>query len=73
MNEDAEKRMREVDAFLAETSWDHTWGRMCELIEDVITLKRMTQTGAPIGIPVGDKAATTASQVKSARAIAASN
>jgi glycosyltransferase involved in cell wall biosynthesis len=44
MGEDAEKRMREVDAFLAETSWDRTWGRMSELIEDVITLKRVGQT-----------------------------
>jgi glycosyltransferase involved in cell wall biosynthesis len=37
MNEDAAARMREVDAFLAQTSWDQTWGRMNELIEDVIT------------------------------------
>jgi UDP-galactopyranose mutase len=36
MNEDAAKRMREVDAFLAQTSWDQTWGRMNELIEDVM-------------------------------------
>jgi UDP-galactopyranose mutase len=44
MNEDAEKRVREVDAFLAETSWDRTWRRMSELIEDVITLRRVTET-----------------------------
>ena len=44
MNEDAENRMREVDAFLAETSWDRTWGRMSELIEDVITLRSMNET-----------------------------
>jgi UDP-galactopyranose mutase len=40
MNEDAASRMREVDAFLSQTSWDRTWGRMAELIEDVITARR---------------------------------
>ncbi|HEX8748177.1 MAG TPA: glycosyltransferase, partial [Pyrinomonadaceae bacterium] len=40
MSEDAEKRVREVDAFLAETSWDRTWGRMSELIEDVVQSRR---------------------------------
>lgn len=40
MNEDAAARMREVDAFLAQTSWDQTWGRMNELIEDVMTARR---------------------------------
>jgi UDP-galactopyranose mutase len=40
MNEDAASRMREVDAFLSQTSWDRTWGRMAELIEDVITAYR---------------------------------
>jgi UDP-galactopyranose mutase len=39
MNEDAAARLRAVDAFLAETSWDQTWGRMAELIEDVITAR----------------------------------
>jgi UDP-galactopyranose mutase len=47
MAEDAEKRMREVDAFLAETSWDRTWGRMSELIEDAIALHTATKTVAP--------------------------
>ncbi|MDT5063425.1 MAG: UDP-galactopyranose mutase [Acidobacteriota bacterium] len=36
MSEDATPRMKEVDAFLSQTSWDRTWGRMAELIEDVI-------------------------------------
>jgi glycosyltransferase involved in cell wall biosynthesis len=40
MREDAAARMREVDDFLAQTSWDQTWGRMNELIEDVITARR---------------------------------
>jgi UDP-galactopyranose mutase len=40
MNEDTAARMREVDAFLSQTSWDQTWGRMAELIEDVVTSSR---------------------------------
>jgi UDP-galactopyranose mutase len=40
LGEDAAVRMRAVDAFLANTSWDQTWGRMAELIEDVITSRR---------------------------------
>jgi UDP-galactopyranose mutase len=40
LQEDAAARLREVDAFLAQTSWDQTWGRMNELIEDVITARR---------------------------------
>jgi UDP-galactopyranose mutase len=40
MNEDGAARMREVDAFLAQTSWDQTWGRMNELIEDVMMARR---------------------------------
>lgn len=40
MNEDASERLSEVDAFLSQTSWDRTWGRMAELIEDVITTRR---------------------------------
>lgn len=40
MREDASARMRAVDAFLTQTSWDQTWGRMNELIEDVITSRR---------------------------------
>lgn len=46
MREDAAARMREVDAFLAQTSWDQTWGRMNELIEDVITARRAPRTPA---------------------------
>jgi UDP-galactopyranose mutase len=46
MNEDAAARMREVDDFLAQTSWDQTWGRMAELIEDVITSRRAVRKPA---------------------------
>ncbi|MBA3441678.1 MAG: glycosyltransferase family 1 protein [Pyrinomonadaceae bacterium] len=42
MNEDAAERVRRVDAFLAETSWDLTWQRMDELIEGVIDARRTT-------------------------------
>lgn len=47
MNEDAASRMSEVDAFLAQTSWDRTWGRMAELIEDVITTRRAKTLAGP--------------------------
>jgi UDP-galactopyranose mutase len=40
MAEDAAARLREVDAFLEQTSWDQTWGRMNELIGDVIAARR---------------------------------
>jgi hypothetical protein len=36
-----------VDAFLANTSWDQTWGRMNELIEDVITARRAATVPPP--------------------------
>lgn len=36
MAEDHLMRLRRVDDFLSETSWDQTWGRMRELIEDVV-------------------------------------
>jgi UDP-galactopyranose mutase len=38
--EDAASRTGAVDAFLSQTSWDRTWGRMSELIEDVIVGRR---------------------------------
>jgi UDP-galactopyranose mutase len=38
--EDSDSRMGAVDAFLSQTSWDRTWGRMSELIEDVIATCR---------------------------------
>jgi UDP-galactopyranose mutase len=40
LNEDDEARIKQVDAFLAQTSWDRTWGRMAELIEDVVEARR---------------------------------
>ena len=40
MSEDPAKRMQKVDAFLGQTSWDQTWGRMNELVEDVVAANR---------------------------------
>jgi UDP-galactopyranose mutase len=40
LNEDDESRIEQVDAFLTQTSWDRTWGRMAELIEDVVEARR---------------------------------
>ena len=39
MNDDAGSRLQSVDTFLSQTSWDETWGRMAELIEDVIAAR----------------------------------
>jgi glycosyltransferase involved in cell wall biosynthesis len=38
--EDAAARMKKVDAFLGQNSWDQTWGRMNELVEDVVAASR---------------------------------
>ncbi|HEX8492836.1 MAG TPA: glycosyltransferase family 1 protein [Pyrinomonadaceae bacterium] len=43
MNEDEQKRLRQVDAFLAQTSWDRTWANMYELIAGVVSAHRVTQ------------------------------
>lgn len=40
LDEDSEARLGQVDAFLAQTSWDRTWGRMAELIADVVEARR---------------------------------
>jgi UDP-galactopyranose mutase len=40
LSEDDEARLKQVDAFLAQTSWDRTWGRMAGLIEDVVEARR---------------------------------
>jgi hypothetical protein len=64
MKEDASLRLREVDAFLAHTSWDQTWGRMNELIEDVITSRRAAKT------PVQPALAASAARAGAATAVA---
>ncbi|HEX8143487.1 MAG TPA: glycosyltransferase family 1 protein [Pyrinomonadaceae bacterium] len=48
MKEDKAERLREVDAFLSQTSWDRTWKRMTELIEDVVSARQaFTERRAP--------------------------
>lgn len=47
MKEDAAARIYEVDKFLAQTSWDRTWRRMAELIEDVVTARRASTAVKP--------------------------
>jgi UDP-galactopyranose mutase len=61
LEEDTATRLREVDAFLANTSWDQTWGRMNELIEDVITARRASA-------PVTAQSAFAAAATRGARA-----
>ncbi len=39
MREDAAARQPRVDAFLAQMSWDNTWARMNELIENVVSAR----------------------------------
>lgn len=43
LTEDHAMRLRRVDDFLAETSWDRTWGRMRELIEDTVASRRISK------------------------------
>ena len=49
LQEDAAKRLQQVDAFLAQTSWDRTWRRMTELIENVTSARRAS--GAVVQTP----------------------
>ena len=60
MKEDTAARTSEVDAFLAQTSWDQTWSRMNELIEGVVTSRRAytaTTAAAAAGLPARAAAA----------------
>ncbi len=47
MNDDPAERLRQADAFLSQTSWDRTWGRMAELIEDVLDARSNALDIAP--------------------------
>jgi UDP-galactopyranose mutase len=40
MAEDAAERIRAADAFLTHTSWDGTWTRMRQLIEEAIAARQ---------------------------------
>ncbi len=43
--EDPAQRLRRVDALLSQTSWSRTWGRMAELLDDVVERRRRTAAG----------------------------
>jgi UDP-galactopyranose mutase len=57
MSEDAESRIREVDAFLARSSWDRTWKRMNDLIEEVVARRLRTSALPPTGIELPERTA----------------
>ena len=61
MTGDSAERLREVDAFLSQTSWDRTWKRMTELIEDVIRARRASNVSrAPQPAVIGTTTARAA-------------
>ena len=47
MDEDRDERLRRVDAFLTESSWDYTWADMRELVGDTIAKRGKRDTKAP--------------------------
>jgi UDP-galactopyranose mutase len=57
MKEDTAARTPEVDAFLAQTSWDQTWSRMNELIDGVVSTRRAYTATAAAGLPTRAAAA----------------
>jgi UDP-galactopyranose mutase len=38
--EDPSERLRRVDGLLSQTSWSRTWGRMAELLDDIVQRRR---------------------------------
>ncbi len=56
--EDTAARMGAVDTFLSHTSWDRTWGRMSELIEDVVAAARRGPLAARAAVGSTSLAAT---------------
>jgi UDP-galactopyranose mutase len=61
LGSDRAARLREVDDFLSQTSWDRTWKRMSELIEDVITARSaplVSKTRPAIARPAAAAAAS---------------
>jgi UDP-galactopyranose mutase len=57
--EDPSERLRRVDALLSKTSWRRTWGRMAELLEDVV----QRRTVLALAQPEGPKPTTAAAAV----------
>jgi UDP-galactopyranose mutase len=39
LSEHTDEKLKRVDEFLSEISWDKTWGQMANLIEETITRK----------------------------------
>lgn len=70
MKDDAAVRLREVDKFLAQNSWDRTWKRMTELIEDAITLRQASTATAKQPAVVRSYAATTLARHSPAQSFA---
>lgn len=59
MSEDALQRLGKVDALLSQTSWDITWRRMSELIEDVVSARKASSMSArPVVIKSKARAAS---------------
>jgi UDP-galactopyranose mutase len=42
VSEDPSQRLKRVDTLLSQTSWSRTWGRMAELLDDVVQRRRPT-------------------------------
>ena len=52
LDEDAKERLRQVDALLAQNSWSRTWGRMTELMDDVIQQPAQLLSRPSFEVPV---------------------
>lgn len=73
MNEDASPRVERADAFLAQTSWDRTWARMSEMIEEVVAARRdhlAAAKAARAGAGRGERAADAPSRADAAAGFA---
>jgi UDP-galactopyranose mutase len=58
LREDEAERLRRVDAFLAETSWERTWAGMNRLIEETVAARRaLTVAEQTASVAVGARAA----------------
>jgi UDP-galactopyranose mutase len=57
LTEDPSQRLRRVDVLLSQTSWSRTWGRMAELVDDVVQRRRRSVSA---GRPVRQLAASAA-------------
>lgn len=52
MHEDPRERLRNADALLSQSSWSRTWGRMTELMDDVVQRpSRVVATSSGFDVP----------------------